>query len=283
MFNFIKQKLHNLYQKFTGTQIDAATLIEIEKTLLESDVGIQATRVIIEQLKRESHSHQTASHALKSILTHQLTKQTYTLNPNVYLLVGINGSGKTTTAAKLAYREQHAGKKVLLVAGDTFRAAATEQLAQWAQKLTIPLVMGTENQDPASVVYAGCERYKSEGFDTLIIDTAGRLQTKTNLMKELEKIRRIITKQLPNACIATLLTIDSMLGQNSLIQARLFHESTPLDGIILTKADGTGKGGVLFAITQELSLPIAFITAGEHINALAPFNADEFVTSLLTE
>lgn len=283
MFNFIKQKLQTLYRTITGTQLDEATLKEIEKTLLEADAGMQATRSILTQLKQKASSEQPLTTTLADILTGMLTAHTYTLTPDVYLLVGINGSGKTTTAAKIAYREQKTGKTVLFVAGDTFRAAATAQLSEWATQLHIPLVMGKENQDPASVIYAGCERYKQEKFDTLVIDTAGRLQTKVNLMKELEKIRRTISKLLPDARVATLLTIDSMLGQNSLVQARLFHESTPLDGIILTKADGTGKGGIIFAITQELGLPIAFITSGEQMTALTPFHAQEFVASLLKE
>ena len=197
------------------------------------------------------------------------------------MLVGINGSGKTTLAAKLAYHAKSKGKKVLLVAADTFRAAAQEQLGLWAQKLNADIELGKQGQDPASVVFAGCQRYKQQGYDTLIIDTAGRLQTKTNLMKELEKIKRVIGQQVPNQTINTILTVDSMLGQNSLEQARIFHESTKLDAIALTKMDGTGKGGIVFAIADELGIPVAYITYGEAIEHLKIFDADEYVQNLI--
>ena len=197
--------------------------------------------------------------------------------------MGINGSGKTTFAGKLAYDLHKQGKKVLLVAADTFRAAAPEQLKQWAIRTGASIINGKEGQDPASVVFTGCEQFKSQGFDALIIDTAGRLQTKTNLMKELEKIHKIISRQLPNYTPCTLLTIDAMLGQNSFEQATLFNESTQLDGIVLTKMDGTGKGGIVFAITQQLGIPVAYIAYGEQPEQLKLFNAQEYVQELLNQ
>ena len=194
--------------------------------------------------------------------------------------MGINGSGKTTFAAKLASHLKGLNKKVLLVAADTFRAAATEQLQSWGDRLSVEVVTGKENQDPASVVYAGCEAYKQGNYDALIIDTAGRLQTKVNLMKELEKIRKILSKQLPDKKIATLLTVDAMLGQNSFDQAKLFKESTNVNGIVLTKMDGTGKGGIVFSITEQLKIPIAYISFGEQPDQLAHFDSEAYLKEL---
>jgi len=199
----------------------------------------------------------------------------------IHVLVGINGSGKTTFAGKLAHFYKQQGKKVLLVAADTFRAAAPEQLAQWSERSGVGIVLGKQNQDPASVVFAGCERFKQELFDILIIDTAGRLQTKANLMNELAKIKRTIDKQLPNEPINVLLTIDSMLGQNSFEQAKIFKESTQVNGIVLTKMDGTGKGGIVFGIAQELGIPVAYVAFGEQADQFAPFNAENYVEELL--
>ncbi|MFA5306460.1 MAG: signal recognition particle-docking protein FtsY, partial [Candidatus Babeliales bacterium] len=202
-------------------------------------------------------------------------------SPRIMLMVGINGSGKTTFVAKYAQLMKQQGKRVLVIAGDTFRAAATEQLSSWVSSLGIALHVGKEGQDPAAVVYDGCKKCLDEKFDALIIDTAGRLQTKTNLMHELEKIKRTISKHFPQEKIATWLSIDAMLGQNSLTQAELFHQVTPLDGIILTKLDGTGKGGIVFAITHKLKIPIIYVTYGERINDIARFDAEKYVHGLL--
>ena len=195
-------------------------------------------------------------------------------------MIGINGSGKTTAAAKLAYHYKQENKRILFVAADTFRAAATEQLAQWAQKIGADIVLAPRARS-GIVIFTGIQKFKQENYDALIIDTAGRLQTKINLMKELEKIKRVITAQLPHQKITTLLTIDAMLGQNSFDQAKLFHESTPIDGIILTKMDGTGKGGIVFGITSELKIPIASISYGEKPEQFKPFDATEYVKNLL--
>lgn len=294
MLGFIQKALHAIYREFadklrsvfSAARVDEATLHELEKVLLSADTGVQTTRTIIENLKAGILAGRiTQGSQLKMALAQELKKLLIT-HPfkqpaDVYLLVGINGSGKTTFAAKLGAWLKGKGKKVLFVAGDTFRAAATEQLSAWGQKLGIPVVMGKENQDPASVIFQGCERFREEGFDTLVIDTAGRLQTKLNLMKELEKIKKTIMKRLPEKKIATLLTVDAMLGQNSLEQAKIFHESTPLDGIVLTKMDGTAKGGIVFSITEQLKVPIAFISFGEKPEQLKIFNADEFIDDLL--
>ncbi|MCX5921914.1 MAG: signal recognition particle-docking protein FtsY [Candidatus Dependentiae bacterium] len=294
MFGFLKNTLQKIYNQFTTkiqalfarNTVDAAALKELETILIASDAGVKTTRTIIEHLKQTYQSGKLPEgHTLKNVLEQQLlallqTKKAPT-HATVYLLVGINGSGKTTFAGKLANSLSSQGKKVLLVAADTFRAAAPEQLTRWAERSNTAILVGNPNQDPASVVFTGCTKFKNEQFDTLIVDTAGRLQTKTNLMKELEKIRNVIGKQLPHHNVCALLTVDSMLGQNSFEQAKLFHESTHLDGIVLTKMDGTGKGGIVFAITQELGIPIAYITYGEQLDQLKVFDAQEYVEQLL--
>ncbi len=295
MFGFIKKALSTIYQQvtsklttlFTRQHIDEDTLKELEQILISADTGIHTTRTIIanlkEQLYRGSLQKGSDLHtALKQQLKSLLTTHPYDSQADIYLLIGINGSGKTTFAGKLGFWLQQQNKKVLFVAADTFRAAATEQLSTWGQRLTIPVITGKENQDPASVVYSGCEHFKQGAYDNLIIDTAGRLQTKVNLMKELEKVKRTIDKQLSTHKISTLLIIDSMLGQNSFEQAKIFHESTHVDGIVLTKMDGTGKGGIVFSIVQELKIPIAFISFGEQPEQLALFDADTYVDQLLS-
>jgi fused signal recognition particle receptor len=199
------------------------------------------------------------------------------------LMVGVNGSGKTTFLGKLAHRLTQDGKKVLLVAADTFRAAATEQLQVWGEQTGADVFTGRDGQDPASVVFDGCKTFIEGNYDHLLIDTAGRLQTKINLMNELSKIKKIIARHLPDEHIHTWLTIDSMLGQSSMAQAEVFNESTTLDGIVLTKYDGTGKGGILFAISEKLNLPVQYLTFGEQIDKLAAFDRTEYVQALLSE
>jgi fused signal recognition particle receptor len=295
MFGFIKKTLRTIYDQFTTraqtlfsrTTIDTEALTELEKILIQADTGIHTSRAIIAQLKQDVLKGTiTKGTDLKAALEQQLLallQNTYIPTADIYLLVGINGSGKTTCAAKISNWLKHKHKTVLLVAADTFRAAATEQLETWAHKLSVDIVIGKENQDPASVVFTGCEKFKQDNYSALVIDTAGRLQTKVNLMKELEKIKRIIERQLPDKKIATLLTVDSMLGQNSFEQAKIFNESTQVDGIILTKMDGTAKGGIVFAIAQELKIPVAFISYGEQPDQLALFNPAEYVRDLLEE
>ena len=287
MFKSITSAFSKLYQSvtsllpesFTGNMQDPETVAQLEKILLSADMGTTTTKTIIEKLKKSPNADTRA--ALGEILTSTIANKIYHAPETILMLVGLNGSGKTTSAAKLAALYQSQGKKVLLVAADTFRAAAVEQLEQWAGRLNIKLIKGAPNQDPASVVYQACTEFKTGSYDTMIIDTAGRLQTKINLMKELEKIRRTITKQLPEAPVTTLLTVDSMLGQNSFEQARLFHEATPLDGVILTKFDGTGKGGIVFAITEQLSIPVAYITFGEQPENISKFDSQEFINRLV--
>jgi fused signal recognition particle receptor len=296
MFGFLKKALSTIYEQITSKlqglfaqkTIDSATLHELEKILISADTGIHTTRTLIESLQKEIKSGSlTKGSDLKIALADHLERllitTPYIPDAHVFLLVGINGSGKTTFAGKLGSWFSKKGKRVLLVAADTFRAAATEQLMAWGKKEDIPVVAGKENQDPASVIYQGCQTFKEGNYDILIIDTAGRLQTKINLMKELEKIRSLLTKHLPDKKISTLLTIDSMLGQNSFDQARLFHESTSVNGIVLTKMDGTGKGGIVFSITHALKIPIAFISFGEKSDQIDIFDAKNYVKELLGE
>lgn len=284
IYDSCTQKLHSLFGR---AQIDDSAIAELERILIEADTGFKTTQQIIAEVKREyaagkltdgSQLHDLLKKQLLAIIIQPAKPQI----ADIYLLVGINGSGKTTLAAKLAYQEKIKHKKVLLVAADTFRAAAQEQLAAWAEKAGVDIEMGKANQDPASVVFSGCQRFKTSGYQTLIIDTAGRLQTKTNLMKELEKIKRVIKQQLPDHAISTILTVDAMLGQNSLEQARIFHECTTIDSIALTKMDGTGKGGIVFAIAQELSLPVSYVTFGEGIEQIKPFDPQEYVNDILS-
>lgn len=292
MFNFIKNKLQSIYTHFTAkigaffgrAVIDEAALKELEILLLASDVGVQTTQNLLQAVRNQGVTDGTQLyHALRTELIHVLQQVPQTQPGRVIVLVGINGSGKTTTAAKLAHWYSTQGKKVLFVAADTFRAAAVAQLSHWANELALPIIIGADGQDPASVVFAGCDEFIKKEYDIVIIDTAGRLHTKVHLMNELAKVKRIITKKLPLESVQTLLTIDSMLGQNSFEQAKLFQESTEVNGIILTKMDGTGKGGIVFAITAELHIPVQYITFGESVDAIKRFEAQEYVDDLLSK
>jgi len=293
MFNFVKNSLKRIYSSITSklqglfglSQIDEQSLQELQKIMLEADLGVQTTKDIIIKLQASVQAGnlktgQELKSLLERLLVEQLSLPKLELG-RVILLVGINGSGKTTCASKLAYYYQNHGKKVLLVAADTFRAAAVDQLESWANKLEIDLLQGLPNQDPAAVVYGACEKFKKEHYDIVIIDTAGRLQTKTNLMQELSKVRKVVSKVLLNEQVSTLLTVDAMLGQNSLVQAQEFQKTADLNGVILTKMDGTGKGGIVFAIAQKLHLPVVFISYGEQPGDLKWFDKVEYVSGLI--
>lgn len=294
MFDFIKKNLQKIYNSITtnllsiflAQKISAETLLEIERILITADTGISTTKKIISSLEKQyaqgliTEGQQLQKALEKELLTIlQLIKQQE--SSSVFLLVGINGSGKTTFAGKLAHMFTNQGKKCILAAADTFRAAAPEQLQQWAHASKADLFMGNLNQDPAAIAFGACEKFKKNEADILIIDTAGRLQTKENLMRELTKIKTVIEKQLPGKKIHTLLTVDAMLGQNSFNQAQIFHQAIKIDGIVLTKIDGTGKGGIIFSITQELGLPVEYISFGEQMNDLKLFNAQEYVANLV--
>ena len=267
-------------------------LEELEETLLIADVGMQATSYILEDLKSEVSQNRIRENKevleqLKQRMIQVLSQNHNPLvlsgnRPFVILVVGVNGSGKTTTIGKLARKWKQEGKKVLLAAGDTFRAAAIEQLQLWAERSDIPCVTQKSGADPSAVAYDAVQAGITNNMDIVIIDTAGRLQTNINLMEELKKIKRVIGKVLPDAPRETLLVLDGTSGQSSISQARLFNEALEVDGLIMTKLDGTGKGGVLFNMTKELELPIRFVGVGEGPEDLQEFIPEKFVEALIS-
>ena len=271
--------------------IDSGLLDELETRLLSADVGIDATTTIIDELQNNI-SRKTINdidalqiklaEIMKSILQPcEQPLETNAAKPFVILVVGINGAGKTTSIGKLAHHFIQQGKTVMLAAGDTFRAAAVEQLQQWGQRNNVPVISQGSGADPASVIFDAVQSASSKNIDIIIADTAGRLHTQDNLMDELAKIKRVLGKLDPNAPHETLIVMDASFGQNALHQVQQFHDSIGLTGLAVTKLDGTAKGGILFSIANSLKLPVRFIGVGEGINDLRPFNAAEFVDALL--
>ena len=266
-------------------------LEELEETLLIADVGMQTTSFILDDLKREVSQNRVRENKevleqLKQRMVRVLSQNQKALafsehQPFVILVVGVNGSGKTTTIGKLARHWKQEGKKVLLAAGDTFRAAAIDQLQVWADRSEISCISQKSGADPSAVAYDAVQAGLAREMDLVIIDTAGRSQTNTNLMEELKKIKRVIGKVLPGAPHETLLVLDATIGQNSISQARLFNEALTVDGLVMTKLDGTAKGGVLFNITDDLKLPIRFVGVGEKPEDLQEFNPETFVEALI--
>lgn len=274
--------------------IDDDLLEELETRLLTADVGVEATGVIMRNLTQKVARKQLAdSEALYQALQQELTEMLLPVEqplvidtshkPYVILVVGVNGAGKTTTIGKLAKRLQNDGKKVMLAAGDTFRAAAVEQLQVWGERNRIPVIAQHTGADSASVIFDAVQAAKARGIDVLIADTAGRLHTKDNLMEELRKVRRVIGKLDAAAPHETLLVLDAGTGQNALNQAKQFHNAVPLTGLALTKLDGTAKGGVIFALAKQSALPIRYVGVGEGIDDLRPFEARPFVQALFAE
>ena len=273
--------------------VDEEFFEELEELLIMSDVGVQVASNLTEELRYEAKLENAKKpDALRRVIIEKLV-ELYEKNGNyderihfqdgltVMLFVGVNGVGKTTSIGKLAHRYKQAGKKVMLVAADTFRAGAVAQLAEWGRRVDVPVVTGPEKADPASVVFDGMERAVAEGIDILMIDTAGRLQNKDNLMAELEKIGRIIKRVVPEAPHETFLALDASTGQNALVQAKEFSKITPLTGIVLTKIDGTARGGVVLAIREELNIPVKLIGFGEKIDDIGEFNSENFMKGLL--
>ncbi len=265
---------------------------DLEDLLIMGDFGVPTTAKILEGLRTVAKQEAWKTTDQPVARFHKDVERFLTLpggelhltgTPAVVLVVGVNGSGKTTTIGKLAARLHDEGKRVLLVAGDTFRAAATEQLSIWADRSKSEIVRGNEGADPASVVFDGVAAGKARNVDVILIDTAGRLQTKANLMEELKKIRRVIERELGRAPDETLLVVDGTTGQNAISQAKLFHEATQLTGVVVTKLDSTAKGGVLVAIVDELEIPIKFIGLGETVDALRPFHPAEFTAALFED
>ena len=273
--------------------VDEEFFEELEELLIMSDVGVQVASNLTEELRYEAKLENAKKpDALRRVIIEKLV-ELYEKDGNydesihfqdgltVMLFVGVNGVGKTTSIGKLAHRYKQAGKKVMLVAADTFRAGAVAQLAEWGRRVDVPVVTGPEKADPASVVFDGMERAVSEGIDILMIDTAGRLQNKDNLMAELEKIGRIIKRVVPEAPHETFLALDASTGQNALVQVKEFSKITPLTGIVLTKIDGTARGGVVLAIREELNIPVKLIGFGEKIDDIGEFNSENFMKGLL--
>jgi fused signal recognition particle receptor len=256
---------------------------DLEELLIMGDFGVPTTAKIIEGLKTVAKQEAWSTTVEKFLTLPNPELQLSGDPPSVILVVGVNGSGKTTTIGKLATRLRGEGKRVLLIGGDTFRAAAAEQLAIWAERSKSEIVRGAEGADPASVIFDGIKAGKARGVDVILVDTAGRLQTKTNLMEELKKVRRVIERELGRPPDETLLVLDGTTGQNAISQARLFNETTQLTGVVVTKLDSTAKGGVLVAVVDTLEIPIKFIGLGETADALRPFIAAEFTQALFDE
>lgn len=279
-------------QLFAGKQIDAALLQELEEVLFRADLGVKTTQSLLAAVqdgvdKKSVDDHKAVWHVLRQKCTELLNRvgtrplQTQADDgPAVIMVVGVNGAGKTTTIGKLAHKYAGEGKKVLVAAGDTYRAAAVDQLDVWCQRAGVPIHKGKDNADPASVAFSGVERGKAEGFDLVIVDTAGRLHTNQGLMDELKKSARVCGKAQAGAPHEVLLVLDATMGQNAVKQAEQFKESVQVTGIVLTKLDGTAKGGVVLAIAETLGLPVKLIGVGEKMQDLRPFDPDLFLDEL---
>lgn len=275
---------------FTKKKLDAATLDELEDVLIQADLGVETTLAITETLRREKFGRDISGDDVRAVLAAEVEKVLAPVarpleiaganKPFVILMVGVNGSGKTTTIGKLAQKFSAEGKSVLLAAGDTFRAAAIEQLQIWGQRTHVPVVAGPTGADASGLAFDAVTRAKAEGHDVLIIDTAGRLQNRDELMGELEKIIRVIKKVDPGAPHATLLTLDATTGQNALRQVEIFAQRAGVTGLVMTKLDGTARGGILVAIAKKTSMPVHFIGIGEGVDDLEPFTAVDFAQAI---
>ncbi len=277
---------------FNNRRWDEASLEAMEENLIAADIGVTATQKLMGALRQESpgasgESGQEMAPRLQAAMIKMLERSVspaktaaFSVRPWIIIFLGVNGVGKTTTIGKLAAQYRAAGKKVLMVAADTFRAAAIEQLDAWGQRVGVDVVKHRSGADPSAVVFDGIQAAKSRGIDVVLIDTAGRLHTKVHLIEELKKIRRVIAREQPNAPHETLLVLDATTGQNGLQQARVFKEATDISGIVLTKLDGTAKGGVIIGIHEELGVPVKYIGIGEDIEDLQAFDATRFVQAL---
>ncbi|MBU5449874.1 signal recognition particle-docking protein FtsY [Acetivibrio sp. MSJd-27] len=286
--NVIKDRIDDVFSAFQS--VDEELFEELEEVLISADVGVEASLEIIEQLRQNikekkindaEEAKQELFRVIKEILEENDTELKLSTSPSIILVVGVNGVGKTTSIGKLANQLKQEGKSVMMAAGDTFRAAASEQLSIWADRTGVPLVKHQEGADPAAVIYDAITSAKAKHIDVLICDTAGRLHNKKNLMDELNKMFRVIQRELPDADLEVLLALDATTGQNAVIQAEEFTKQTNVTGIILTKLDGTAKGGIVIAICKKKSIPVKFIGVGEGLDDFKKFDADEFATALL--
>ena len=289
-FDKLKQSLEKTKIALGIKKVDENLLEELEEKLIMSDVGMTATDEIIEELRaRIKQDKIVESDKVVEILKEQLekilTKEDNKLNletsPAAILMVGVNGAGKTTSIGKIANRLRLQGKKVLVVAADTYRAAAVEQVEEWAKRANVDIIKGQENADPSSVIFMGCKKAKDEHYDVVICDTAGRLQSKKSLMDELEKMNKVIDRELPNSSKETLLVLDGSTGQNAISQLKAFKEATGVTGVIITKLDGTSKGGVIIKLAKDENVAIKFIGIGEKIDDMEEFNARDFVNAII--
>ncbi len=289
-FDKLKQGLAKTKQVFSFTKVDENLLEELEEKLIIADVGMETTENIIENLRQKikkdnlkeaEEVRQALRDEIANILDSEKSDLDLDNTPAVILMVGVNGAGKTTSIGKIANKLVKEGKKVIVAAGDTFRAAAVEQLEVWANRAGVQIVKGPEGVDPASVIFDAIKVAKNENADVLICDTAGRLQNKKYLMDELEKIKRVIDRELPNSSKETLLVLDASTGQNAISQVKSFKETTGITGLVLTKLDGTAKGGVVIGIVQENKIPIKFIGIGEQIDDMEQFNSKEFIDAII--
>lgn len=282
----LKTRLDELFK--SGKSRDNI-LEELTESMILADVGVQTTERIVDSIRKKTDkndSPQTIENLLKTEITAIFSNLPYASDldnpPCILIMVGVNGGGKTTSLAKLAHRYQAKGKTVLMVAADTFRAAAQEQLSIWGKRLNIPVLKGQYGADPASIVYDSAQSFKAKAYDFLMVDTAGRIHTNINLMNELEKIRRVISRELEGIPQEILLVLDASIGQNAMIQAKEFTKFSGLTGIFLTKLDGTAKGGSVISIADELHLPIKFVGVGESEKDILDFDPNEFISALLS-
>lgn len=295
LFEKVKQGLSRTRDLFAGIaslfglrgKVDKDFLAELERRLYLADVGNETTQLVVERVRQAFMDKEVGEDVqafVKQLLREQLSESPGIAyvegGPTVVLIAGVNGSGKTTSIAKLANRLKGEGKKVLVAACDTFRAAAVEQLTIWCDRIGVEIVKNQQGSDPASVAHDACDKAKARAFDVLIVDTAGRLHTQTHLMRELEKIHRVVSKVIPGAPHEVLLVLDGTNGQNAIAQAEQFKKTVKCTGIVLTKLDGTAKGGAIFAIKNKLELPVKFIGVGEKLDDLEPFDPDAYVEAL---
>lgn len=286
----LREKLSYIFSGFS--EIDEDFYEELEEVLISSDIGVRTTEEILDDLRtmvKDRHIKEPADcrglliESMKDRMKTAENSYDYTDRTSVVFVVGVNGVGKTTTVGKLAQKLRKMGKKVLICAADTFRAAAVEQLAEWARRADCDLIKGSEGSDPSAVVFDAVSAAKARGTDVLLIDTAGRLHNKKNLMNELSKMNSVIDRGFPEACRETLLVLDATTGQNAIIQAEEFSEVTDITGLVMTKMDGTAKGGICVAVENELHIPVKYIGVGEQVEDLERFDADQFVDALFAE
>ena len=298
LFAKIKKGLAKTRGVFTGVvdlfrgrgKVDREFLAKLEERLYLADVGGFAVAAIVDRVRQAYQDKEVTEDVLafvkkqlRDMLSDPSPGITYAPSgPTVVMIVGVNGSGKTTTIAKLAHRLKGDGKKVLVAACDTFRAAAVEQLTVWCQRIGCEIVKNAQGSDPASVAHDACEKAKARGFDVVIVDTAGRLHTQAHLMREVEKIHKVVTRQIPGAPHETLMILDATTGQNAVTQAEMFSKSVRCTGIVLTKLDGTAKGGAIFAIKQKVGLPVKYVGVGEAVEDFEPFDPDAYVEALFS-